>query len=348
MLDQESRSSPKSQSSSKRVLWVKGKAGLGNRLLALGTAYTYALLSGRSLYVDWSDKTYSNNGENAFNELFVSEDIAKDRPEYDRSTSVVPSLWNGKLDLSVNELIDKFYQNQHSAKNLWRRHSINLDNMKYPERIAVFWSFSSHFSELRRNLQAGNSRYRNKSEREILADIYRNRIRLHPRITKSVTDFSNANSIEDAIGVHIRYMDKKASIQDFLPYIRNIAKSNPDAPIFIATDSRDVETAIRSEFARVVTTPKWYPDNGLSMHQNSECPDRLQNAAEALGDMYLLAKCRWLVFPGRSTFSLISSIISEAPANNIFDVDRWNIRVVLKGPANFLSSAIGAKIYKHD
>ena len=49
---------------------VKGKAGLGNRMLSAMTGVLYAMLSQRNLVVDWSDSTYSDDGQNVFPKLF--------------------------------------------------------------------------------------------------------------------------------------------------------------------------------------------------------------------------------------------------------------------------------------
>jgi hypothetical protein len=327
-----------------KILWVKAKAGMGNRLLALSTAYVYALVSGRSLYVDWSDATYSSDGKNVFHSLFSCADMLDEPPAIDENTTVAPAIWKDRLELSVNTLIDRFDPDKHSAKNIWRKHSIKLRKTDYGEQIAVYWSFSSHLKELRARIQ-NNSPYSGKSERQIIADIYKNRIKLHPSIEERVEKFAAANSLHEMIGLHIRYMDKKASIRDFLPRLDKITRENPGVRIFLATDNLEAERLIRRDYSSVITTPKWYPETGSSMHQNPDCPDKLLNAIEALTDMYLLARCRWLIFPGRSTFSLISSLISDAPSQNIYDVDRWQMRSALRSTVNFVADTVGAAFH---
>ncbi|HVZ27847.1 MAG TPA: nodulation protein NodZ [Rhizomicrobium sp.] len=328
-----------------KILWVKAKAGMGNRLLALSTAHVYAQLSRRALYVDWSDATYSSDGKNVFQSLFFSDDILNEAPKVDESTTVVPAIWKNRLGMSVNHLIDLFDPDKHSAKNIWRKHSINLRRTDYSEQIAVYWSFSSHLREMSAGMKE-NPRYGGKSEKQIIADIYTNRIKLHPAIQEKVEKFAADHTLREAIGLHIRYMDKKASIRDFLPRLDKIVRENPGARIFLATDNLEAERIIRKDYPRVITTPKWYPETGSSMHQNPECPDKLQNAIEALTDMYLLARCRWLIFPGRSTFSLISSLISDAPSENIYDVDRWQLKSVLRSTGNFVADAVGAAFHR--
>ena len=45
---------------------VKGKPGLGKSNVSAMTGVLYAMFSQRNLVVDWSDSTYSDDGQNAF------------------------------------------------------------------------------------------------------------------------------------------------------------------------------------------------------------------------------------------------------------------------------------------
>ena len=42
----------------------------------------------------------------------------------------------------------------------------------------------------------------------------------------------------------------------------------------------------------------WPPPGSGSLHQHESCPDRFQNAVEALVDLFLLAQVRRLIFSG--------------------------------------------------
>lgn len=55
---------------SDRYLLVKGRAGLGNRMLCALTGILYARLAGRRLLVDWSDPIYAEGGLNVFHRYF--------------------------------------------------------------------------------------------------------------------------------------------------------------------------------------------------------------------------------------------------------------------------------------
>ncbi len=79
-----------------KYLLVKGKAGLGSRIESLLTFILYAKLSGRRLYVDWSDPTYSNDVSNAFHSFF-QRPLVNLNNEIPATDSVSPDIWRGRL-----------------------------------------------------------------------------------------------------------------------------------------------------------------------------------------------------------------------------------------------------------
>lgn len=312
-----------------RFLCMKGKAGLGNRMLAAISGLLYARLSGRTLVVDWSDFTYSNDGENVFPLLFTvegSRDVLPDLGE----TSVTPPIWIGRLDASVNDLIDQLDPDKHSSATIWRKHSIDLARLDHPERVAMLWSFTHQIKALRPHFKGSLKAWAALSDDAIIARVLRDDMRLNADIAAQVAGFKAENFAPEMIGVHVRYMDRRTSLADFLKHLDRKVAARPDAAIFLATDNSEAEAVIRGRYARVVTTPKWFPEGGVSMHQNPECPDRLRNAIEALIDMYLLAECDHLIFPGSSTFSKIASLISPMPRANVIDIERFDIRIRAK------------------
>lgn len=310
-------------------LCVKGKAGLGNRMQAAATGWLYAQLSDRIFVPDWTDDTYSNAGENVFHALFECTQSVDKLPDLSE-TSVVPALWVGRLDQSANALVDEFDHGQHSGAALWRKYSIDLETLDHPERYGMFWSYTQHFKLLRKHLQGAWADWAPLSDEQILARILQRHITLSKDIRGKVDAFKQAHFQGEVIGLHVRYMDRKTSLKDFLRHVDRLHARKPDAMIFLATDNKEAEERIRARYPKVTTTPKWFPETGISMHQNPECPDRLTNAVEALVDMYLLAECDYLVFPGSSTFSKIASLISRMAPRNIIDIERYSPRIRLK------------------
>lgn len=310
-------------------LCVKGKAGLGNRMQAAATGWLYAQMSGRTFVPDWTDDTYSNEGENVFHALFECAGSVDKLPDLDE-TSVVPPLWIGRLDRQANALVEEFDQGNHGGAALWRKYSVDLETLDHSERYAMFWSYTQHFKLLRKHMVGDWAAWAPLSDDQILARILQQHITLSQEIRAKVDAFKRAHFEGEVIGLHVRYMDRKTSLKDFLTHVDRLHARKPDAMIFLATDNKEAEERIRARYPKVTTTPKWFPETGISMHQNPECPDRLNNVVEALVDMYLLAECDYLVFPGSSTFSKIASLISHMAPRNIIDIERYSPRIRLK------------------
>lgn len=312
-----------------KYLCAKGKAGLGNRMQAAVTGWLYAQLSGRTFVPDWSDTTYSNAGENVFHRLFELPGSLDRLPDLNE-TSVAPAIWKGHLDQEADAMVRQFDNDQHSGATLWRRYSIDLTRLDHPERYAMFWSYAQHFKLLRRHFKGAWADWAKLSDDQILARVLKEHMVLSKEIRAKIDAFKAEHFSGEVIGGHVRYMDRKTSLEDFLKHIDRLQARRPDAMIFLATDNKDAEKAIRARYPKVVTTPKWFPETGISMHHNPECPDRLTNAVEALIDMYLLAECDYLIFPSSSTFSKISSLVTNMPRANIIDIERYNPRIRLK------------------
>ena len=89
---------------------VKGKAGLGNRMMSAMTGILYAMLSSRRVVIDWSDFAYSNAGENVFPRLFSTPNSDPSLP-LDAGESVRPLVWRGAFTIrptrSLIKLIPK-------------------------------------------------------------------------------------------------------------------------------------------------------------------------------------------------------------------------------------------------
>ena len=124
------------------------------------------------------------------------------------------------------------------------------------------------------------------------------------------------------IGVHIRYLDKQSRLPQIRAKLRSLLRRRPDSGIFVATDNASIQEAFARDFPGVVATAKWFPTAGVSMHQNQDCSDRLENGVKALVDLYLLAGCDDLVIDESSAFSHIAALLSRQPRNRIINVQR--------------------------
>jgi hypothetical protein len=155
-------------------------------------------------------------------------------------------------------------------------------------------------------------------------------MKLDDDIHQRISEFKSKNWHQTVIGLHIRHTDLKTNLLKYERPLRRFLECASDAYVFLATDNRRISEDYHKRYKNVFSTPKWFPDETGSIHQNRSCPDKVVNGVEALVDMYLLAACDYLIYPGSSTFSWISRLLSDIPSQNIVDIERFNPRVRLK------------------
>jgi len=172
--------------------------------------------------------------------------------------------------------------------------------------------------------------YTKLDKRLILRNIIKSKMVLQSSLTKQIAEIKSSLWSSQVIGVHVRFTDRKVNLDLYDKPIKNMLKRMPQASIFLATDNHEIVTHFKKKYQRVISTEKWFPGDDEVLHQNNSCPDKVQNGMEALIDMYLLAECNALIFPGHSTFSWIASILSNASADNLVDVTKYNIIIQLK------------------
>jgi hypothetical protein len=313
-------------SNSPRYLVVKGKAGMGNRMLALLSSMLYARASERRLIVDWSDFAYSSDRSNVFHRLFACPDAEPPCPIPD-TDSVTPAIWRGHLGLTANLMIRKFDPGRHSGLTVHRKFSTDLSRTDHPEEVAVVWSFTHQFKAVRRHFHGPLAGYAGMSDMAIARLMLRDSLRPLPSIMSRVDEFDRGHldGRGPIVGLHIRYTDRRTPLPAFRRSVNAIRRLHPDCPIFLTTDNQSVLDQFADLYGPVISTPKWYPESGRRMHGNSTCSDKLEAGIEALVDMYLLARCDYLIFSSNSTFGVISSLVTEAPPANVIDVERRNL-----------------------
>jgi nodulation protein Z len=315
-------------SDSPRYLVVKGKAGMGNRMLALLSSMLYARASGRRLIVDWSDFAYSSDRSNVFHRLFACPEAEPPCPIPD-TDSVTPAIWRGHLDLTANLMIRKFAPGHHSGLTIHRKFSADLSRVDHPEEVAVVWSFTHQFKAVRRHVHGPLTEFAGLSDMEVARQMLGNSLRPLPSVMARVDEFDRRYLVGQGpvVGLHIRYTDRKTPLPALRRSLNRIRSVHPDCPIFLATDNLSLLHQFTRLYAPVISTPKWYPESGKRMHASNACEDKLEAGIEALVDMYLLARCDYLVYSSNSTFPVISSLVTKAPPSNVIDVERRNLVV---------------------
>lgn len=325
-----------------KFLLIKGVAGIANRVLCLLSGIVYAQIADRKLIVDWSDKLYSNDGSNIFPKLFTLSNVHQ-VIEIPNTDSVYPLIWKDNLHKPVTQVRKEHgYGFGGKKKNMLRlfpfiryKFTINIGNLNYQEKMLVRWSNSAEIQKLQHHLQKQNSELRFYNEKDILKQLIRKHIKLNENIQKRISNFQKENFSEKNIGVHIRYTDRKNPFDKFYTIIdKIIEKSSTDYKIFLATDNKVVERQFKDRYKEmIIVTKKWFPHNTNvldRLHFHPDCPDKLENAIEALIDLYLLGNCDYLICDQNSSFALLAELISDIPEANIFDASKQRFKTKLK------------------
>jgi hypothetical protein len=310
-----------------RYVLVKAKGGMGNRMLCALTGILYGELTGRRVVVDWRDAAYSNDGSNSFTRFFSHPSI---RPEaaLPKDATLRPAIWKGHMDRSMSQMIHEFDPDKHTSMRIHRKYSVDVRRLYYPENVVVFWNYSHCMHHLEYHLRGTKHRYAGLSATQIIQAMLRNELALNQSIQKRVAEFKKANWSDTVIGVHIRHTtERRTNLRKYERHLAAFLKKVPKAKIFLATDNHMVMEDYRKRYQNIFSTAKWFPEDESAMHQNTDCPDRLANGIDALVDMYLLAECDYLIYPGISTFSRISHLLSDAPQEQIVDIQKHDPKV---------------------
>ena len=308
--------SPVGGAASPKLLVVKGLNGMGDRMLSLGTGILYARLAGRSLFVDWTDPVYSDDGSNVFPRLFGCPGLAM-RAEIPDTESVAPAFWRGELRTGAAALGRR---HRDFAADSWRRASVDLARLDYEEDVAVMWTTYNHVGEMRAHFHGEFAKLHDLDDAEIMGILLREDLVLDPEIRGRVERFRAQHLRAPMIGVHVRYADHRVRLRAILAQTTALLRRERDAGIFLGTDNVEVKKLFDRLYGRVVTTPHWYPPAGLKAHDNPACADRLENAREALVDLYLLAGCDYLVCDTSSSFARVAGHLSGIPSSRILDM----------------------------
>lgn len=308
---------------------IKAKGGMGNRMLCAVSGILWARLAGRRCFVDWRDDAYSRSGENSFPHFFAADGLV-DTPPPDDERDVAPDAWAGRLGLSVSNAFHAHDPRAHRDITAHRRWSIDPRRTDQPRRVAVFWHYIDQLDLLRPRLHRIDEAFRGLGYRDTVGHAVRTLLPLRPEIAAWIDDFAAEHLDTPAVGVHVRFTDRRVPIDRCEAAARVLLDRLDARRIFLATDSREVEDRFRDRFGDVVVTEKWLPEPGQTLHQNQACADPVANGIEALRDMFLLARCRGLVYASRSTFSLISACAGRFGRGAVIDVDARNPAVLAK------------------
>jgi Nodulation protein Z (NodZ) len=311
----------------KGVLLIKAKGGFGNRILSAATGVILAELTARTAVIDWRDGEYLPTGTDAYPLLFESP-VDLNPADFDERRDVTPAIWSGRVGEHPVDIISQLFPNDHSNPFIYRKLSISLTRPDVPGDVAVYWSYLPKLARIRRQV-ARAPEFRGMSQADVarraLATYFRPNARVRREVERLFADRSRP-----IIGVHIRYTDRKVSLDAIIAEVTKLREQMPEAEVFLATDNQRVQGLFRERFSKVFVIEKNLGDDASSLHQQVVHDDPLREAENALIDMWALSRCDWLVHSRHSTFSVAAALIGGIPKARQRDIDRRNPRVVLK------------------
>jgi hypothetical protein len=302
------------------VLVVKGSGGggLGDRILSVLLGILYCRLSGRALYIDWTDGLLAERGMNVFAELFsiLGIEVFTTLPE--QECSVYPPSWKGRLGQSLHELYVEDGNPPWNRSATIQRYSFDLGELHYSEKILVMWDFDQ-LEKLRPYLAPELS---GCSREKIFREIYQSHLIPNPSLVAEAEHWVPSDK-GHTIGVHVRatyesFRQKgRVRLSDYFRTVDTLSAALHISRIVLATDNQEVEEKFRCRYQNVIARHKWFSRPGEPLHLHSVSPDRLQNTRDALVEILMLAHCEHLITQQNSSFSMIARSASRAPAENV-------------------------------
>lgn len=311
-----------------KILIIKAKGGLGNRILSAVCGLTFANLTGRTPVIDWRDGSYAPPGENAYPLLFDTPvDLPCDIRDADPGT-LTPAIWQGQLGLTPLEMIERHFPESHSSPTIYRKLCTDLSRLDAPEDTAVFWCYLPKFGRLRGHLRR-HPDFRGRAIDDIIRSYLASHFTPNARVRKKLA-FELSRIPRPIIGVHIRYTDRKIPLDKVREMLTRRLKEKPGASIFLATDNAEVQNAMTTEFDNVFHTSKHLDEAGNRLHHPNAIFDKVREAENALLDIWLLAQCDHLIHSRHSTFSETAAILGRLDGPRRDDVDRFTPHVLAK------------------
>jgi flagellar biosynthesis regulator FlaF len=312
-----------------RLLIIKAKGGLGNRILSAVSGLAFAEMTNRTPIIDWRDGSYAPLGENAYPHLFDTPiTLPCDIRDAD-SSMPSPAIWGGgNLSLTPQAMIDKYFPQSHSSPTVYRKLCTDLNRLDASEDTAVFWCYLPKFARLRRHLLR-HPAFAGQSIEAIIKRYLESHFTPNSRLRTRVAA-QMAKIPGPVIGVHIRFTDRKIPLDKVQAKLRRRLRQMPDASIFLATDNADVQATIAAEFKNVFFTSKFLDAAGNRLHHPDSTVDKLAEAENAIVDIWMLSQCDHLIHSRHSTFSETSAILGGLTGPRRDDVDRFNPYVLAK------------------
>src|SRR6056297_557696 len=191
-------------SDTSRLLLIKAKGGLGNRILSAVTGLVYADLTGRLPIIDWRDGAYAERGVNAYPLLFQSP-LAFQPERVEMLEDIVPEIWRGQLHEHPTNMIARYNPKSHSNPLIYRKYCVDISRLNTRNQLAVYWSYLPKLRRLR-HLMAKNSQFSGLKDEDVFKNYLDKYFTPNKRLLSSVDRLLEPQQ-RPVIGVHIRHTD---------------------------------------------------------------------------------------------------------------------------------------------
>ncbi len=277
-------------------------SGLGDMLNQLMHCMWYAHNSGRQILVDWVDSRFYTDhidlkGFDLFDRFFECAEVVSVSSKFAQSLGGGANLQASSLSAAELEDVE-------------------------PPFVELFAILGCDFSLETVRL----TRPVDFLSLDVLVPFY-NKLRVNEEVTAPIEAILRQLSV--AIGVHIRHgngelYDNQAELlllERYKDAITKCREQNPDAPLFLATDSKLVERWFYAEFGDHLKLPKYLPDvKGQALHHpvstSKAAVSRLEVFESALRDMVALSKCKVLICDTWSSYTRASQAWGGASRAN--------------------------------
>lgn len=274
--------------SSEQMIIIEPCAGLGNRLLGLGSAYAVAKKLDRKLVVMWKREVGCNI---RFQELF------------DLPFEVVEISENGLKKEPVAQILGD------RAKKKWRNSADRFLECDEVEKIKEREGYEGLFRLIEQTpviyLKAFGPIC------EVTAEIYS-----FVKPSKNIEEkgaYLFRELTGQCVGVHVRRTDHTEAIANsplalFAERMKKELETAADTSFFVATDDKEVRRELK----------ELLPDAKLIFPQSDVIDrDSKEGIEEAFIEMLALSKCRKILGSYNSTFSLLPSYIGNIPLETV-------------------------------
>ncbi|MFI5203103.1 MAG: hypothetical protein ACHQF2_01305 [Flavobacteriales bacterium] len=314
----------------KKILVLKGCAGLGNRIITVLSALVYAEKTNRDLYIDWSDGLYGETGKNMFTHYFtLKSSLYIDSMNYNDIFAEGNTVYPDSIrKIACEPVYAHYFQTSHRffkkfkgsriaflGFNKWKSHWSLEENRNKIHRFGAY--MSSVFSSS--SIPLGEFLSRNRKEDVVIFCDYlptflKEKLPLlrlsEPTATEFITHKNKLNTV-NRIGVHVRNTDMKPT-RPVDELIAGLKKRYGNPSIFLATDDAGIVEIFEREFSDVVELEKFRPqesiDKGLHKWASKNNANNMaeQVFKESILDLYLLASCNHIYYQGNSSFSRVA------------------------------------------